>query len=74
MSLTNVVRRLPAGELARDPRHMGVIAYLDGYGQAVGYPPMTYPRKITVEEARHWREGWAEAKADTAAWKARCSA
>lgn len=74
MSLSNVVRHLSASELAREPRSLGVIAYLDGYGQATGLPPMTYPRRISAAESRHWREGWDEGKADQAAWDAGCAA
>lgn len=63
MSLTSVARRLTPAELAREPRHLGVIAYFDGWAQATGLPPATYPRLITEAEAEHWREGWNEAKA-----------
>lgn len=71
MALSNVVRRLNASERAREPRSLAVIAYFDGYGQAQGWEPRDYPRVITDAEARHWREGWAEAKRDQAAWDAR---
>lgn len=74
MSLSSVVRTLSASELAREPRSLALIAYLDGWGQATGLPPMTYPRRISAAEARHWREGWTEGKADQAAWEARCAA
>jgi hypothetical protein len=60
MALTNVVRRLTPSELARQPKNYGLVAYLDGWGQATGLPPMTYLRRLSVEEARQWREGWAE--------------
>jgi hypothetical protein len=66
MALSNVVRRLTAAELAREPRSLALIAYFDGWGQATGLPPRDYPRVITAAEARHWREGWAEGKAAAA--------
>jgi hypothetical protein len=65
MSLSNVVPRLSAAERAREPRSLGVVAWFDGWGQAQGWPPRTYPRLMTVAESRHWREGWAEGKAAT---------
>lgn len=66
MSLSNVVRRLSRGDLAREPRSLAVIAYYDGWGQAHGMPPKEYPRPITTAEAAHWREGWADGKAELA--------
>ena len=63
MALSNVVRRLSDGELAREPRSLGVVAWFDGWGQAQGMAPTTYPRRLSAAEAEHWREGWAEGKA-----------
>lgn len=64
MSLANVAptERLPAGELARDPRMMHVVAWFDGYGQAAypGARPMDMPRRLTRSEGESWREGWRE--------------
>jgi hypothetical protein len=54
--LTNVSPPpLTADELARDPRHMGVLAWFDGWGQAGGGKPTTYPRRLTAAEGRDWR-------------------
>lgn len=58
MSLTNVARRLTKGERAREPRSLGLIAWFDGWGQAHGHRPSDYPRRLTTDEARDWREGW----------------
>jgi hypothetical protein len=73
--LTNVSPPpLTADELARDPRHMGVLAWFDGWGQAGGGKPTTYPRRLTAAEGRDWREGWAARVAEDAAWEARVAA
>lgn len=69
MSLENVVDELDASELAIEPRSLALIAYYDGWGQSVGLPAMTYPRRITRAEAEHWQEGWDEGKTHTAAWE-----
>lgn len=59
MSLTNVTSRLSPGELAREPRHLGVVAYFDGYMQAAyGARPRPMPRRLAPSEARSWRDGW----------------
>lgn len=71
MALTNVVRRLTVSERAREPRSLALIAYFDGWGQATGLPPRDYPRVITDAEARSWRDGWWDGKAEQAAWDAR---
>lgn len=71
MSLSNVVRRLTASEVAREPRSLALIAWFDGWGQATGLPPREYPRVISEAEARHWRQGWCEGKAADAEWAAR---
>lgn len=60
MSLRNV-GHVTAAEMAREPRFMHVVAYFDGYGQANGGRPMDHPRRLTADEGRSWREGWAEA-------------
>lgn len=66
MTLSNVVCRLGAGELAREPRHLGVIAYFDGYSR--GSNPKAkrseYPRRLTRDEGASWREGFAEGRTE----------
>jgi hypothetical protein len=59
--LTPAPGRLTKAELAREPRHLHVVAWFDGYGQAsYGASPMPMPRRLTIDEARSWREGWVE--------------
>lgn len=60
MSLTNVIKRLSCGERAREPRHLHVVAWYDGWGQAQGMPRTRFHRRLTPSEAQAWREGWAE--------------
>lgn len=61
MSMSPAPGRLTKAELAREPRHLHVVAYYDGYMQAsYGADPSPMPRRLTVDEARSWREGWAE--------------
>lgn len=74
MSRPNTVPELDPGELAREPRSLAVIAYYDGWGQAVGMKPMTYPRTLTDAEGQHWQEGWDEGKADTRHWESAAGA
>lgn len=66
MALTNVTARLTAAERAREPRHMHVVAWFDGYGQGHGGRPVDHPRRLTTDEAREWRAGWAEARREAA--------
>jgi hypothetical protein len=61
VALTGTASRLTAGERAREPRHLGVVAYFDGYARA--YARSTryeYPRRLLPDEAASWREGWLE--------------
>lgn len=62
MALSGVAPRgrVSPAELAREPRHLGVVAWFDGWGQALGMTPYSYPRLLSSAEARCWREGWAE--------------
>lgn len=66
MSLSGVAPRgrLTAAERAREPRLLHVVAWFDGWGQAQGMRPRTYPRLLDASEARAWRDGWAEGKGD----------
>lgn len=71
MALSSVVPRLTDAERAREPRSLGLVAWFDGWGQAQGMPPHTYPRLLDAAEGAEWREGWATAKAEEAAWNER---
>jgi len=71
VSRPDTVTELDSGELAREPRNLGLIAYYDGWGQSVGMAPMTYPRTLTDAEGEHWQEGWNEGKAQQAEWERR---
>lgn len=66
MSLSNVTTRLTAGERAREHRHLGVIAYFDGYAR--GSNPQArleqYPRRLTRDEAACWRDGFNEGRTE----------
>lgn len=66
MSLSNVVPRLTTGELAREPRHLGVLAYFDGHarGSNPGAKRTEYPRRLTRNEGTSWREGFAEGRTE----------
>lgn len=64
MSLSNV-GRVSAAARAREPRHLHVVAYFDGWAQAAhGARPAEYPRRLTLEEGEAWREGWREGAHD----------
>lgn len=61
--LTGVAARVTAGMMAREPKSLAIIAWYDGWAQAVyGAQPKTYPRELTPREAESWREGWAEGR------------
>ena len=62
--LTGVVRRLTAAQRAREPRRLGVIAYFAGYDHGSNGRPshLEFPREITPDEERAWREGFAEGR------------
>lgn len=64
--LTGTARRLTASERAREPRSLGVIAYFDGWARHDNphHTWATYPRRLTTDEARSWREGWDDARAE----------
>lgn len=65
--LTGTTARLTAGEVAREPRSLAVVAWFDGWAQGCyGAPPATYVRRLTPDEAAAWRDGWAEGAADRA--------
>lgn len=62
--LTGTTRRLTAGERAREPRSLALVAWFDGYTRAhnPAVPPHGYPRPLAPAEAREWRAGWAEGR------------
>lgn len=65
MSLSGVTARPTAGELAREPRSLGLIAYFDGYAagsHGAGHRRFDMPRRLTRDEERHWREGFTEGR------------
>ena len=64
--LTGVTQRLTDAERAREPRSLGVVAYFDGYASgAHGHSSARlYPRRLTRDEERSWREGFAEGRAE----------
>ncbi|MCR6649722.1 MAG: hypothetical protein NVV70_16885 [Cellulomonas sp.] len=68
MSLTSVARRLTVAELAREPRSLSVLAYFDGWARGCNpaATPQDYPRRLTTDEARCWREGYDDGRASTA--------
>lgn len=68
MSLTGVARQLTAAELAREPRSLAVLAYYDGWSRGTNAraTPTEYPRRLTADEARAWRDGYDEARGSTA--------
>lgn len=68
MSLVGAVDVLTDGERARHPGSLAIEAYFDGWNQASGGPPRTYPRYLTRDEEESWRDGWSEAKAEGAEW------
>lgn len=53
-------------ELAREHRSLGILAWFDGWGQALGMPPIhgDYPRRLDAREQAEWREGHAQGVAD----------
>jgi hypothetical protein len=66
MSLTGVTRHLTAAERAREPRSLGIMAWFDGHARAWNpdRPWATYPRRLNPAEARSWRQGWDEGRAE----------
>lgn len=63
--LTGVASRLTVGEVAREPRSLAVIAYFDGYAAGSGSTRrQTYPRRITRDEERSWRDGFTEGRTE----------
>lgn len=62
MTLLGVVDALTDGEKARHPESLAVVAYFDGWNQAVGHSPITFPRFLTRDEEREWRLGWADGR------------
>lgn len=61
--LSNVARVLSAGERAREPRTLGVIAYYDGWACGSGQGKRaTYPRRLTPAEAQRWRDGFDDGR------------
>lgn len=62
MTLLGVVDALTDGEKARHPESLAVLAYFDGWNQAVGHTPITFPRYLTRDEEREWRFGWADGR------------
>jgi len=56
---------LTADEKAREPRSLALVAWFDGWAQALGISSGTngtYPRRLDASEQREWREGFAEGK------------
>lgn len=53
--------RVTESDLAREDRSEAVIAWFDGWGQANGMRPMTFPRRLDRSELAAWREGWSDA-------------
>ena len=62
--LRGVARRLTAADRAREPRSLAVVAWFDGWGQALGMPPKPYPRHLSPAEGRAWREGFQQGRQD----------
>lgn len=60
MSLVGAVDELTPGERARHPESLAVLAYFDGWNQAVGHDPITFPRFLSRAEEKEWRIGWAD--------------
>lgn len=59
--LTGVTSRLTAGEVAREPRLLHVVAWFDGWARGSGSTARTtFPRRLTRSEAREWRAGFRE--------------
>jgi hypothetical protein len=58
--------RLTKAEVAREPRMLHVLAWFDGNarGSNPNARPMDMPRRLTVDEAASWREGWMEGLAE----------
>lgn len=72
MALTNVARRLTAGEIAREPRNLGVVAWFDGYarGNNPKAPATNFPRRLTTGEASDWRDGYRTAQTEASCHRA----
>lgn len=69
MSLSGVspTGRLSRAERAREPRSLGVVAWFDGWSQGLGIgSPAEYPRLLDAREAREWRDGFREGRANRA--------
>lgn len=66
LMLTGTARRLTAGEIAREARSLGVLAYFDGYaaGAYGRHGTQTYPRRLDRSEAEQWRAGYAEGRTE----------
>lgn len=62
MSLIGALDVLSPGELARHPGSLAWQAYFDGWNQAIGRSPTTFPRFLNAAEEREWRLGWADAR------------
>lgn len=71
-----VVERPPAGAVRRvgltdlqavaEPRHLGLVAWFDGWEQAQGRPGATFPRELVEDELSAWRQGWRAGKREQA--------
>jgi hypothetical protein len=64
MTLIGAVDQLDPGERARYPGSLKIEAYFDGWNQAVGHTPITFPRFLDRSEEREWRLGWADGRHD----------
>lgn len=62
MSLSGAVDVLTDSERARHPGSLALQAYFDGWNQAIGRSPTTFPRYLDQREEREWRLGWADGK------------
>lgn len=75
MAFTGPVVLPTPAELEAHPKHLGVVAFFDGYRQGQGgarpVDRHTYPRPLTLCEWDCWQDGWLEARADLAEWNAR---
>jgi hypothetical protein len=62
VSLLGVVDVLDDRERARYPGSLKVEAYFDGWNQAVGHTPITFPRFLDRAEEQEWRLGFADGR------------
>lgn len=66
MALTGTARRLTEAERAREPRSLAVIAWFAGeeFGSTGRPSRHTFPRRLTPDEAKSWREGFRAGRSE----------